>query len=805
MTIRTDLSEGWVLGLAEHAGHLVPERVRDALPIPATVPGTVHTDLLAAGLIPDPYLDRNEDDLHWIGRVAWTYQREIAHEGGPALLLFQGLDTLATVAVNGTVVGRTENMHRRYELPVSLRPGANLLSVRFDPAWDFGAAERERLGRLPNQYPGPFNYLRKMACNFGWDWGPTLVTAGIWRPVTLVSTAGPRIREVRPAVTVEGRVGVAAFDVHLDAEGETPVEVSVGGVTAVGNIRERGTITVRVDDPDLWWPRGMGDQPLYEATVSAGADRWRERIGFRDVRLDTTPDGDGTPFVIAVNGTPVPVRGANWIPDDCFPPRVTEARLRARIQQATDANVNLLRIWGGGVYESHDFYRICDEQGVLVWQDFLFACAAYPEDERLAAEVDAEARDNVARLMPHPSLVLWNGNNENIWGHADWDWQQQIGDRPWGLGYYLDVLPRAVAETDPTRPYWPGSPYSGSLDIHPNDEAHALTHIWDVWNTADYTTYRDYRPRFVAEFGWQAPPTWSTLTTAVHDDPLTPTSPGVLHHQKATDGNGKLARGLAHHFPAPTGIADWHFATQLNQARAIEVGIGHFRSLRPRCSGAIVWQLNDCWPVTSWAAIDGYGRKKPLWYALRAAYEPRLLTIQPRGDALALIAVNDTATPWQAEVTFQRLSFDGDVLGEYAAQLAATPLGAASIPLPAGLTAPGSVKSEVLVARAGDQRALWFYAEDRDLAYRAPDLDLAVARDGRDTVLTVATGTLVRDLCAFPDRIAPAAEVDDCVVTLLPGERRTFRFRGVPVGREQELLTAPVLRCANDLVLGSRG
>ncbi|GIF63497.1 beta-mannosidase [Asanoa ishikariensis] len=809
MTIRADLSDGWVLRLAAPDAPAVPPAVRAALPIPATVPGTVHTDLLAAGLIPDPYLDRNELTLDWIGRVAWVYERDLPAVGdGPvdAVLAFAGLDTVATVSVDGVVVARTANMHRRYEVPVRL-PAK--LSVRFDSAWDYGEAERDRIGALPNQYPAPFNFLRKMACNFGWDWGPTLVTAGIWRPVTLIrSGEGPRIREVRPSVTVEGAHGRASFDVRLAAPADeaTEVTVSVEDILATATLaagQERVTVEVTVADPDLWWPRGLGPQPLYDAVVRVPGDEWSARIGFRSLRLDTTEDPEGTPFTLVVNGLPVPVRGANWIPDDCFPSRVTADRLHTRIDQAVDAGINLLRVWGGGTYESDEFYAACDARGVLVWQDFLFACAAYPEDERLAAEVDAEARDNVARLMPHPSLVLWNGNNENIWGFFDWDWQQAIADRTWGLGYYLDVLPKAVRDTDPTRPYWPGSPYSGSMERHPNDPDHGPMHVWDVWNTADYTVYREYRPRFVAEFGWQAPPTWSTMTGSLHDDPLTPTSPGMLHHQKASDGNGKLERGLAPHFPVPTDLTDWHFATQLNQARALGLGIRHYRSLRPRCSGTVVWQLNDCWPVTSWAAVDGQGRKKPLWYALRAAHAERLLTVEPREAGLALVAVNDTTASWRVPVTVRRLSFDGTVLAEHRTRFAADRVGAVTVPLPSELTTAGDAARELLVAEADSgERALWFFAEDKDLAYRPADLDARADRDGDDIVLTLTARNLVRDLCVFADRVDPAAEADDCLVTLLPGERRELRVRGVPAGREKDLLAAPVLRTANDLIAG---
>jgi len=824
MTTRLELAEGWRVRLAEDADPaLVPEAVRTALPIPATVPGSVHTDLLAAGLIPDPYLDLNELAVDWVGRVPWVFERELDVEPAPGeelTLLFEGLDTVATVTVGDTVVARTENQNRRHEVPITeaLLAGGRTLAVRFDSAWERGEAERARIGDLPNQYPGPFAFLRKMACNFGWDWGPTLVTCGIWRPVTLVRSSGPRIREVLPTAEVHGSGGLARLDVRLAAPAAHELAVTAtlgdqagGPWTATATIpagAEGAVLEVRVPEVELWWPIGLGGQPLYSVEVAVrdaeGAteahDTWSDRLGFRSLRLDTEPDAEGTPFRIVVNGVVVPVRGVNWIPDDCFPGSIRPERLARRFTQATDANVNLLRVWGGGTYESRDFYRLADERGLLVWQDFLFACAAYPEDPHLAAEIEAEARDNVARLMPHPSLVLWNGNNENIWGYEDWDWKERIGERSWGLGYYLELLPRVMAATDPSRPYWPGSPYSGSREIHPNDPDHALVHLWEQWNRQDYLTYRDSRPRFVSEFGWQAPPTWSTLRRSVRDEPLTPSSPGVLHHQKAEDGDGKLARGLAPHLPAPEGLDDWLYTTQLVQARAVQTGLEYFRSLRPRCTGTIVWQLNDCWPVTSWAAVDGDGRRKPLWYAMRAAYAPRLLTIQPEGEGLVLVGVDDTGNPWREDATVRRVALDGTVLAEFRTRITADRMGAASVALPAALTTPGDPSSEVLVAETASTRALWFFAEDRDLALPEARLELDARRVGEVVEVHVTARSFVRDLCVFPDRIAPEAEADRAMLTLLPGESAVIRVTGVPEGRELELLSAPVLRTVDELV-----
>ncbi|KRC51913.1 beta-mannosidase [Leifsonia sp. Root227] len=816
MITRTPLTTGWSLDLAATTPD-VPVHIRQALPIPATVPGTVHTDLLAAGLIPDPYIDQNELTLDWIGHGEWVYRMTIEREpvsGEQLTIAFDGLDTIATVSINGAVIARTENMHRRHEVDVTgALSGSDVLEVRFASAWDFAEAERERIGALPNAYPAPFNHLRKMACNFGWDWGPTLVTAGIWRDVTLISAQSARLASVSPHVTVAGPVGTARFEVNLSEPAEKGFQVvaEVGGTTAVVDVEEGARsvqVAAIVDNPELWWPVGLGSQPLYTATIQLrhnqrSLDLWESRVGFRSLRLDTSNDEIGSAFVFIINEATVPIRGANWIPDDCFLPRVTEARLRERLTQAVDANINLLRVWGGGVYESETFYRICDELGILVWQDFLFACAAYPEDERLAEEVVAEARDNVQRLLPHPSLVLWNGNNENIWGWFDWDWQPQIGDRSWGLGYYLEYLPAVVAAEDPNRPYWAGSPYSGTMDVHPNADEHGVKHVWDVWNEADYTVYKDYAPRFVSEFGWQGPATYSTIERAVSDRPLTSTSPGMLHHQKANDGNGKLERGLAPHIVVPQEFDDWHFAMQLNQARAVAFGIEHYRSLRPRCFGTIVWQLNDCWPVTSWAAIDGDGRKKPLWYALKSAYASRLLTIQPGNDGIDVVGVNDGGDAWREPITVRRMTLDGRVLATFSARLVADRFAAVRLPLPPEVVAVGNSTSEVLFAETASGRTAWhFFEEDRDLALPEPRYDIRIDRDGdgTDFSVMVTARSFVRSLCLFPDRIHPAAETDSAMINLLPEQSHTFKVSSVADIDSRLLRSGPVLRSANELL-----
>jgi beta-mannosidase len=811
--VQLPLSDGWtVTAVAGPA----PKTVTGS--IPATVPGCVHLDLMAAGLVPDPYLDRNEEQLTWIGRVDWRYESSFDWPGADAdeqvELVALGLDTVATIELNGTVVAHTANMHRSYRFPVGalLRPGSNAIAIIFAAGLTEAERRSEELGPRPHVNPHPFNALRKMACNYGWDWGPDVVTAGIWRPISLETWRGARIAAARPLTEIDGSAGILRTSVDLQrAPGvNTPltVEVTVAGVTAAVEVpagKSSALVESRVADVAQWWPHGYGEQPLHDVEVRLSADAvelssWHGRVGFRNIELDTTPDEHGTPFALSVNGIPLFARGANWIPDDCFLPRVTRERYDQRLRQATAANVNLLRVWGGGIYESDDFYDLCDELGILVWQDFLFACAAYTEDEPLRSEVVAEAREAVTRLSPHPSLALWNGCNENIWGREEWGWKEPLGDLSWGWGYYTEVLPAIVAELDPTRPYSPGSPYSMSPGHHPNDPSHGTMHIWDVWNDRDYTVYRDYLPRFCSEFGFQGPPTWATLTRAVHDQPLQPHSPGMLAHQKADDGNGKLDRGLRSHLPEPASFEDWHWATSLNQARAITCGVEHFRSWSPVCRGSVVWQLNDCWPVSSWAAIDGDGRLKPVWYALRRSYRDRLLTVQPRGDGLAVVAVNDSGERWTGSVQLSRHGFDGTLHAKAVVQLDVEARESVTLPVPAEVATPHDRAQEVLVVEGLGQRAWWQFAEDVDAALPAQQLSATATQVEGGYRVDVRAEAYVHDLALLADRLAPDAVVDDMLVTLLPGDSVQFLVRtecSLPV----EALVAPsVLRSANQLV-----
>jgi beta-mannosidase len=805
-----ELHNGWTV---EPIDGPVPSAVREHGALRATVPGVIHTDLVAAGLLDDPYLGLNEKQQEWVGSTSWRYVTEFEWQSDQASrydLNFLGLDTVATVILNGKTILSSENQHRSYRVAVqdALAPGANRLEVRFAAPVPEADRRSLELGYRPHVNHHPFNSIRKMACSYGWDWGIDTATSGIWKPVTLESWSTARIASMVVLPSHDGTDGTATVRVTLDRATDEPVtlRLRVGDYSAEAVVAgSEAELRVQVPGAPLWWPRGYGEQPTSQLEVELLAgqnllDSQRRRIGFRTVELDTTPDSEGTPFRIVVNGRPIAVKGVNWIPDDAFPGRIDRTRIEERLGQAAAANVNLLRVWGGGLFESDDFYDVADELGLLVWQDFLLACAAYSEDEPMRSEIEAEARENVARLGSHASLVVLNGNNENLWGFENWGWQPRLEGRSWGALYYHELFPEIVTELAPHVGYTPGSPFSPGGTTPPNDPENGTMHIWDLWNQKDYPHYRDYRPRFVSEFGWQGPPTWSTLTESLSDSPMTPESPGMLVHQKAENGNVKLTDGLVAHLPLPNDMQDWHWAMSLNQAVAIRTAVEWFRSLQPHCMGTILWQLNDCWPVVSWAAIDGYGRQKPLWYAMQAAYAPRLLTIQPSGSTLELTAVNDTAEVWSEATTVQRVALDGTVLSEAVIEIAVPAFGTVTVELGSTVGQADEATNELLVVTGREQRAFWWFAEARDSTLPAAAFDATATRVTGGVEVRIVAKSVIRDLAILADVVSPDAKTDRMLISLLPGEETVMKIATEWSGDASRFLEDGVLRTMNDLV-----
>jgi len=664
----------------------------NARPIPAAVPGQVHVDLLAAGLIEDPYYRANELDAQWVGESDWTYRRtftvsETLLTRARVLLRFQGLDTLATIMVNGVEVGRADNMFRIWEFDIRpvLHPGENELSVHFAAPLPYA---RHRLAEryLPNwsvgqhKLPGG-NWMRKSQCNFGWDWGPQLTTCGIWRDVELLAFDMARLADLhlRQEHEAEGKAVVVRCDIVAERVRETPLQTTVtisynGETAAEETVRlegGRGTATLVIDSPRLWWPRGMGKQPLYDVDVVLTGeigdtlDRSRRRIGLRTLRLGREPDEWGESFYFSANGIPFFAKGANWIPADTFPARIDRAWYRALLESAAAANMNMLRVWGGGIYEDDTFYELCDELGLCVWQDFMFACAAYPTFDRdFMDSVQAEAEDHVRRLRHHACLALWCGNNELEQGLVREMWT--VGTMSWEdySRLFDQMLPRIVKELDPDTDYWPGSPHSPLGDREDwNNPRWGDAHIWDVWHGKEpFEFYRTCYHRFNSEFGFQSFPELRTVSAFTAPEDRNITSYVMEHHQRSPSGNQLIMHYMLDWFRLPTSFGMTLCLSQIQQGMAMKYAVEHWRRTMPRGMGTLYWQLNDTWPAASWSSLDYYGRWKALHYMARHFFASLLLSAveEENSGRVEVHLTNDLAARYEGQVRWQLVSTAGE-------------------------------------------------------------------------------------------------------------------------------------------------
>jgi beta-mannosidase len=623
--------------------------------LPATVPGCVHLDLLEAGQIPNPFVRDNELEVQWIGQTDWTYCRDFDVDSAllscrRVLLRCEGLDTLATVRLNGKRVSETDNMFRMYEFDVKrfLRPGRNRIEITFASTYPYTRKQQARR-HLYNSFPerrnaAPPTWVRKEPCNYGWDWGPILVTCGIWRPIQLIGIGEGRLADV--SIRQRHSKKNVALDVRVEAEQadnascRAQVAVSFGGEPVASaelpvSQGAAGT-TLRIGDPRLWWPNGLGEQPLYTVTVklvdSTGQiiDTTTRTIGLRTIKLVRKRDKWGESFCFEVNGVPFFAKGANWIPADAFAPRLTALDYDWLVGSAAAANMNMLRVWGGGIYESDAFYNLCDQYGILVWQDFMFACATYPTfDAEFMANVRAEAVDNVRRLRHHPSIALWCGNNEiemclvgPKWTGHQMSWED--------YGKLFDkMLPEVCAELDPDNPYWPASPHTPVGDRSKSDDpASGDAHLWNVWHGREpFEWFRTSTHRFCSEFGFQSFPEPRTIATFTNPDERNVTHRVMEHHQRSWIGNSAIVQYMLSWFRMPRDFDSLVWLSQIEQGMAMQYGVEHWRRNRPRSMGALYWQLNDCWPVVSWASIDYFGRWKALQYMAKRFFAPLLVSL----------------------------------------------------------------------------------------------------------------------------------------------------------------------------------
>ncbi len=655
--------------------------------LPAKVPGCVQMDLLANGEIPDPYYRTNEDSLQWIGEKDWVYQTEFRAAPGimkmdNVELVFKGLDTYADVYLNNAPVLKADNFFREWRVNAKplLKEGKNTLEIRFTSPIKVNKEKKEK-SRIPLEYL--YAYTRKPAYHFGWDWGPVFVTQGIWQPVLLEGWNNARIRNMwiyQNGLTDKKADLTLLYEIEADKD----VEVEITAVCENTGQKEQNVFHLKkgmnkaglfftIENPKRWWTNGLGDPYLYTFKTEMKINRRTVdsisgRTGLRTLKLVQKPDSLGKSFYFELNGVPVFMKGANYIPQDMFLNRPTIETYKRTIKDAVDANMNMLRVWGGGFYEKDIFYDLCDENGLLVWQDFMFACAMYPGDEHFLKNVKEEAIQNVKRLRNHPSIALWCGNNEVSVGWRHWGWPKKYNKADSAKVWhdyeklFEQILPEVIRKYDPERFYWPSSP-STNWDGRVNTEGDV--HYWGVWHGQE--PFEEFKKpenigRFMSEYGFQSLPEMSSIKKFTIPEDRDIHSQVMLTHQKHRIGYPVIDKYIKWYYRFPKDFRAYLYISQLLQSYGMDMAIEAHRRSMPRCMGTLYWQLNDCYPVASWSSVDYYGKWKALHYRVRDIYRKILVSPVIEKNRLNVYVISDARQPLNGTLEMKLYDFKGKLV-----------------------------------------------------------------------------------------------------------------------------------------------
>ena len=643
----------------------------------ATVPGTVHTDLMTEGIIPDPFYGMNENLVQWVDSLQWLYRREfnVSREmlrEKYIELVAEGLDTFAEVRINRKTVAATANMFITHRIDIKryLRRGRNIIEILFDSPTMRSRALETSHGMLRVALASHRVYARKAQYSFSWDWGPRLTTSGIWQNISLEAHSGPQLKHPFARV-VSLHPQIAVVQISVDVEHatrrslklRTSAEMEGWSDSTVTHVKDTtATARLYIPNPRLWWPNGYGDHPIYTAHLSlldegVEVDATDVKFAIRTVKLLQEKDDEGKTFIVEVNGVKIFCKGADWIPCDSFLPRIQDATYERLIAFAKDAHMNMIRVWGGGIYEREVFYNLCDRHGMMVWQDFMFACAEYPEERWFLDQVKAEASSVVRRLRNHASIVVWCGNNECEWVFCTEN-PGKSPDEMVGTPIFKGILPNICRELDGTRPYWRSSPFGSGF---PNSESDGNHHQWSVWSFwKDYREYESDNGRFLAEFGFQAPANVQTFNEVLPPNDRHPQSAAFEYHNKQAEGPERLIRFQAAHHRVTTDFDGFIYKCQLVQAEALKCAVEHWRRRKFKTAGALFWQLNDCWPVSSWAVIDSALRPKAAWYFAKRFYDPVLVSFKKSNSNIEIHLTNDRLAAISGTVKIALRSFDGE-------------------------------------------------------------------------------------------------------------------------------------------------
>jgi beta-mannosidase len=742
--------------------------------LPAQVPGGVHTDLLALGLIPDPFTGDNEKRVQWVAEKDWVYQ--LSFSVSPEMmqetyvfLVCDGLDTFARVELNGQLVGECENMFRQYRWDVKrlLKEGENLLSITFASTVGYIThRESERqLSGVGQAIPGG-PWARKAPCQFGWDWGPMLPPIGIWKDIRLEGYSTARLEDVH--LRQQHQAGRVTLDTGIRLERWQPGSLSLhlavispdGQVWALNSLlsTDCSTLSLVIDHPQLWWPNGYGSQPLYQVEINLYddgqlLDSRQYHLGLRKLELLQAPDEWGASFTFVVNDVPIFAKGSNWIPADSFPTRITDQHLGFLLSSAAASHQNMLRVWGGGFYEDDRFYAACDLYGILVWQDMIFACSIYPLNNPAFLEnVRIEVEQNVRRLRHHASLALWCGNNEMETGWESWGWSRpDVADLKAAYEtFYYHTLPAWISPLDPDHAYWPSSPSSNTPFKDANGQAKGDAHYWDVWHgRKPFTAYREQYPRFMSEFGFQSLPPFRTIQAYASQPDWNMTSYIMEHHQRSWNGNGLMIAQMTDTFRMPKDFESLVYISMLLQAEGIRFGVEHWRRNKRRVSGTLYWQLNDCWPVASWSSLDYFGRWKALHYSARHFFTPVLLSIEDAGMRMAVHVTSDLPQPWQGSLRWTLVTLSGEVLQSGTNEVRLEPLASVQVCAPGFNLNEEQTRRTIFVAELlqdGERLSysLATFVPTKHLELADPRMEVAMHPSNGWVEITVVARTLAR-------------------------------------------------------------
>jgi len=789
---------------------------------PASVPGTVHTDLMSNNLIPDPFFGTNEQGLQWIGEKDWIY--ETAFDLPEELLgrenielVFKGLDTYATVSLNDAVLLTADNMFRewRRECKKLLRQKGNRLSILFRNVFDENLPKYRR-APFPLQAFGNNDqaevkiamYSRKAQFHYGWDWGPRLITCGVWRPAVIEGWDAIRIQGVR---IVQESVSSTAADItslveiRSSSNQTARILLSADGVTL--SVKDTGlqkgfnTIALKgaIASPNLWWTNGLGSHYLYDVRVTViSQDGYRDesgtKMGVRSLEVVREKDSLGTSLYVRLNGVPVFMKGANYIPQDNFQNRVTPERYESTIKAAAQANMNMLRLWGGGIYEDDLFYEFCDKEGILVWHDLMFACAMYPGDDDFLQNVKQEILDNVRRIRNHPCIALYCGNNENEIAWHNWGWKQlyppamqEAYERDLRRLYYT-VIPEALKEADPSRYYHPSSPSAGFRNISPME---GDIHYWGVWHGKEpFEQFEKNIARFVSEYGFQSYPQLPSVLKFTDPKDRELHSPVMLSHQRCMAeerrdkeyGNRLIATYMEKLLRRPKDFTSYLYASQVLQAEGVRMAIQAHRRNMPTCMGSLYWQIDDCWPVASWSSIDYYGEWKALHYYAKRLYEPVIIAPRMGEKEIALSIVSDRLEVLPGELRVRTLSLDGrevyanmfrvsvkpNTSAVYAQLRTSDVVGGhdtSSLAMVSTLTSGGAVIAENVA----------YFSSPKNLALKRPEIRIESTKQPDGYEVRLVSGTLAKNVYLSCEGCR--GFFSDNYFDLLPNESKTVFFK----------------------------